>query len=365
MREAAVSGGLVPNTPKGRERIEFVTEGEASFHWCIEQSIAGSALKEGASIVVADLGGGTIDVSSFLVKTSKPLRLQEKLAPEYRLQGTPFDDEEYIETLREEFDENTKCLFRDEPDQAVYIKIGRRRDHFENLLCRIKNGMLEIQREDIEEAFEPSITATVNAIYKHISGQRDAVGLLRTQLIARGFTHHLPAAEVQHVFLVGGFAASPWVLSETKRHLKSLGVTNEVKRADSNTAKAVAHGGVAFYLDRFVAERIMRYTYGVGTQPSYNPSNPEHAARAHKLEMDHVSGITYVQGGFSTLVKKVVSRAFDSVGWFECEIPASALTKRTGKYGTYWAVNYEVVITLGTVEIKCHIEWEENGEKKR
>lgn len=47
MREAAVQGGVVPNTPEGRERIEFVTEGEASFHWCIEQSIAGSALKVG------------------------------------------------------------------------------------------------------------------------------------------------------------------------------------------------------------------------------------------------------------------------------------------------------------------------------
>lgn len=53
-----------------------------------------------------------------------------------------------METLREEFDENTKCLFRDEPDRAVYIKIGRRRDNYEdeNNLCKIRNGMLEIQR---------------------------------------------------------------------------------------------------------------------------------------------------------------------------------------------------------------------------
>ncbi|KIO27481.1 hypothetical protein M407DRAFT_73123, partial [Tulasnella calospora MUT 4182] len=45
MREAAIRGGLVPNTPEGRERIEFVTEGEASFHWCVEQAIAENALK--------------------------------------------------------------------------------------------------------------------------------------------------------------------------------------------------------------------------------------------------------------------------------------------------------------------------------
>lgn len=45
MRRAAVRGGLVPNTPEGRERIEFVTEGEASFHWCIDQAIPGTVLE--------------------------------------------------------------------------------------------------------------------------------------------------------------------------------------------------------------------------------------------------------------------------------------------------------------------------------
>ena len=45
MREAAIRGGLVPNTPTGRERIEFVTEGEASIHWCIGESVAEDALK--------------------------------------------------------------------------------------------------------------------------------------------------------------------------------------------------------------------------------------------------------------------------------------------------------------------------------
>lgn len=72
-----------------------------------------------------------------------------------------------------------------------------------------------------------------------------------------------------------------------------------------HSAKAVAHGGVAFYLDRYVTERTMRYTYGIFTQPCYDPSNSEHSARAHKLDTDSISGITYVDGGFSTIVKKV------------------------------------------------------------
>jgi hypothetical protein len=35
MRTAAVRAGLVPDTAEGRDRIHFVTEGEASLHYCI------------------------------------------------------------------------------------------------------------------------------------------------------------------------------------------------------------------------------------------------------------------------------------------------------------------------------------------
>ena len=48
MRRAAILAGLVPDTPEGRSRVNFVTEGEASLHYCIK----GGAL-EGVSPVTA------------------------------------------------------------------------------------------------------------------------------------------------------------------------------------------------------------------------------------------------------------------------------------------------------------------------
>lgn len=35
LRKSAVLGGLVPDTAEGRSRVSFVTEGEASLHYCI------------------------------------------------------------------------------------------------------------------------------------------------------------------------------------------------------------------------------------------------------------------------------------------------------------------------------------------
>lgn len=60
------------------------------------------------------------------------------------------------------------------------------------------------------------------------------------------------------------------------------------------------------------------------------------------------------------ILRLFIASAFREIGWFRCEVPASAMTRRTGQYGTYYAADYEIVITLGTVEIKAHIEWEEN-----
>lgn len=76
-----------------------------------------------------------------------------------RLQGTPYGEDDYIETLREEFDQKTKCLFDERTGPQVYVPIGRRRDHFiaENGACRIKSGLFEVQRCDF-----PSSINTVN-----------------------------------------------------------------------------------------------------------------------------------------------------------------------------------------------------------
>jgi hypothetical protein len=40
MRRAAIMAGLIPDTTEGHARIEFVTEGEASLHYCISSDLA-------------------------------------------------------------------------------------------------------------------------------------------------------------------------------------------------------------------------------------------------------------------------------------------------------------------------------------
>lgn len=45
MRRAAIQAGIVPDTPSGQQRIHFVTEGEASLHYCLDSGLAADAVK--------------------------------------------------------------------------------------------------------------------------------------------------------------------------------------------------------------------------------------------------------------------------------------------------------------------------------
>lgn len=49
MRKAAVKAKLIPDTLEGHERVLFVTEGEASFNFCVNNGISGDTMKVGMS----------------------------------------------------------------------------------------------------------------------------------------------------------------------------------------------------------------------------------------------------------------------------------------------------------------------------
>ena len=45
MRKAAIKAGLIPDTDDGRSRLSFVTEGEASLHFCVQSGLTSRAFQ--------------------------------------------------------------------------------------------------------------------------------------------------------------------------------------------------------------------------------------------------------------------------------------------------------------------------------
>ncbi|KAI5116259.1 hypothetical protein M0805_008164, partial [Coniferiporia weirii] len=297
MRRSAISGGLIPNTDEGRARIRFVTEGEASMHACILSGLAQDVLASGNGFIVADAGGGTLDISSYVLQGTHPLRIEEVAPPDClfsgavfvsrrcrvflaeKLRSSKYGSPDTLDHITKRFDETTKRLFRDSHD-AQYIPFGSPLD--KDLKAGIRGGQLKLDGTEVAELFEPSIQAAVNSIRKQVETSRGVV---------------------KAVWLVGGFAASPWLFSQLQVRLAPLGVT--VNRPDTQTSKAVADGAIGFFCDHHVSARMSRYMYGVEYLREIDVNDQEHVTRSGR-QLQLPSGPKYLPDAFDCILAKNV-----------------------------------------------------------
>ncbi|KAJ7490801.1 hypothetical protein FB451DRAFT_1513799 [Mycena latifolia] len=384
MRKAAIIAGLVPNSREGRDRIHFVTEGEASLHFCIANGLATDPLRRGKGVVIVDAGGGTVDISTYrLFKGSIFVSNRASEHLKSKLQGSKYADD--VDHIRECFDKTTKLRFRS-TDEWSYIRFGRPKDKDEAL--NIANGQMKLSGAVVAGFFRPSLDAIVLAILNQSSSA---------------------LVPISSVLLVGGFAASEWLYSELKEKMSTRGL--EVSRPDSHVNKAVADGAVSFCLDHFVSARISKHTYGLKCAVIYQAKNAEHRTRSQTTTMD-VDGNIWVPNKFSSILKKNIrvseTREFretyvhlekdptklrtasiallrydgqdEDPTWTDidsgrysvlCQVRADtsqiakALKRRQGALGPYYCLQFDVVLSFGLTELKAQIAWEENGVEKR
>lgn len=406
MRRAAIYGKLIADTPEGRVRIRFVTEGEASLHACVLSGLAADVLstpsKDG--FLIADAGGGTLDISSYAIKGTNPLVIEEIAPPdcvfagsvfvsrrareffEQKLKGSQYAKPESLDHITRQFDEKTKRRFRDKKEPQ-FVHFGSPFD--KDMAYGIRNGQLRLTGAEVADLFEPSIDATFKAIKRQIDATT--------------------GGSIKSVFLVGGYAASPWLFSQLQERLKALKIV--VSRPDTQTSKAVADGAIGFYCDHHVSARVSKFMYGVEFLRQLDPSDPDHVARKEKL-CELPSGPKLLPDAFDCILARgvkvkestVFSRKYcteltslsmlrvfevevwcyrggDTVPkWIErhseafstlCIVKADlsmlsdSAAPKSGKGGkTYWTIVFSVEIHFGLTEFEARIKWVQDGLTK-
>nr|VWO95521.1 Zn(2)-C6 fungal-type domain-containing protein [Ganoderma boninense] len=317
MRQAAVLAGLIPDTSAGHSRIHFVTEGEASLNFCINNGLTNDTMRDGKSIIIIDAGGGTVDISSYRFLSTSPISVEEITSPACTLQGSTrvnlrfskflkghlassvFCNDEDIKLILNAFERETKPMFEAESVES-HVKFGKRKDHDDavnisrgrltlsgRVLC-IFNAWYHVPaniglyhcRAKMASFFRPA----VDSILRVIEQQRD-----------------MASSTLSTAFLVGGFAASTWLYSTLKKELESSGVT--LYRPDSQTSKAVANGAIYFYLDHFVSSRVVKTTYGTKVCTEFRPGDLEHLLR-YRQKIVRPSGRVVLPNAFSMILQK-------------------------------------------------------------
>lgn len=404
MRQALIDAGLVPDSDEGHARVRFVTEGEASLHFCIRHGLA-SHIKDDEAVTIIDAGGGTVDVSTY---TSAPPKIdgvrsfEEVAAPEChfsgsffvtqrartfienKLAGTAFAGE--VENITECFDKTTKLRFRNS-DEPAYIKFGSMKD--KDLMLDIRAGQLKVAGTDVASFFEPSIKSILDVVHEQRCESKKTV---------------------TSVFLVGGFGASDWLFLKLQECLKPLEIA--LYRPDSHVNKAVADGAMSFYINRTVSVRISKSSYGVPISVTFNPQDPQHQKRKDKV-FTGIRGDLWLGPQYSEVVGKNVRLVegtefrcakerfrkrlsqltsfstdilsycgiFEEPCWMDdeeskytviCHVTAD--TREAAKHlklqrqpdgKTYFVFKYQVILLFGDAEMKAQICWNENGIEKR
>ncbi|KAG9103544.1 hypothetical protein FRC06_010029 [Ceratobasidium sp. 370] len=189
LRAAAIDAGFVPASSP--HKIRFVTEAEASVHFCIHHTNLGARLQAGMKFAVCDAGGSTVDTTIYSVIAGRPmLKLEEDRASACVQAGAIFVDaaaEKYFQTVlrnislsREDiqdytargvkdFEKVSKRNFRDETEDCVVEIAGPR---FSNSSIRARRGRMTIPGPIVKSFFDvclDEITASVDQQTEEIS----------------------------------------------------------------------------------------------------------------------------------------------------------------------------------------------------
>ncbi|KAL1673479.1 hypothetical protein EV122DRAFT_282965 [Schizophyllum commune] len=405
MRQAAVQGSLVADSDEGKGRVSFVTEGEASLHFCLSRGLVVDGMKDGKGVVIVDAGGGTVDLSAYaqvrkgadvsyteiapaqcLFKGAIMVKRNAQAYIEARLRNSKFS--ERTEDIVDAFDKSTKLTFKNAKTPA-YVKFGGVSDT--DAAYDVKGGKLVIPGSEVAKFFQPTITSISQAVLK----QRKQAN-----------------SGISSIFLVGGFAASSFLYSQLCDSLSPLGF--DVCRPDSHMNKAVADGGVLYVVDHHVTARVPRFTYGTDGARPYQKKDKEHRKR-HQKAYFSADGVKRVSDCFFPLInvgtqvtetqefKLVLMQLHEVWGpcqqysvsapiqvyrgqiqhplWTDvdshnfsvlCTVRADVTSavsrsapRRAADGRAYYQLDYTVVLLFGLTELKAQLRWLENGVERR
>ncbi|GAB1528565.1 hypothetical protein RhiTH_011759 [Rhizoctonia solani] len=281
LRRAAVDGGLV-TVADSKNRVRFVTEAEASVHYCISHSNISNRLKTGLNFAVCDAGGSTVDITVYTVTSTSPLlKLAEKRdsaciqagglyvddAVEKYLEDTltragidPEDIKEYVEEGVKDFEKFPKRLFSDGSD-SLKLKLGDK--GLTNPEISVRRGVMTVPSPTPKWFFDHCVKAIIKSVDDQIRG-----------------------INVSHILLVGGFGDSPYLQQQLKER-----------------SKAVAEGAIMWNTMTSVFSRAPNWSYGIQGYVRFDSYSSDHRERTTFTTPD---GYQKVTGVWCEIVKKTI-----------------------------------------------------------
>ncbi|KAF5582736.1 Hsp70 chaperone protein [Fusarium pseudoanthophilum] len=100
MKRAAEMSGILEKRLCGETTLHFISEPEAAALATVEDLSKRSTIKKGDTLVICDAGGGTVDLISYVVESTKPFTVKECVKGDGGLCGSIFLDENFLKLIK-------------------------------------------------------------------------------------------------------------------------------------------------------------------------------------------------------------------------------------------------------------------------
>ncbi|XP_072535222.1 heat shock 70 kDa protein 12A-like [Salminus brasiliensis] len=320
MREAAVEAGLV--TEFESAKLIIALEPEAASVWCKQLPREGFIVEDleknekiedvpGTQYMVVDCGGGTIDITVHEVVKGDLLKELHKVSGNNM--GGQTVDRNFRMFLREifsvntfeEFEKNHPAELQKLMDDFMLCKRGK-----DDVAVRCPFSLIELARK--EKNIEDYFTGTSDATWEsgsiilskeqmssfHQDSLR-AIESLISEILKKS------DLEISYLFLVGGFALSPYVRNCIREKFGTRCTVLCPIDAQGVIMKGAAKFGA---MPSIVESRISLYTYGIATFIRLGENESE-----GKSMFVNRDGEKFCGGFFDSLVKKDESVSVDEV----------------------------------------------------
>ncbi|KAI0431929.1 hypothetical protein F5Y09DRAFT_354444 [Xylaria sp. FL1042] len=326
MEQAVRKAGILNKRPGCPETTyTFISEPEAAALAAIDAFNRHDVLKPGQTCVMADLGGGTVDLISFRVRSTKPkLVLEEIVEGNGALCGATFLDQAFLACIernigqKKQDNKSTKSwqqLHKRERDRIVnnvWEKGIKRRYYDGQLGHRIDLGAQGNRRPDVYLS-----SADLNDVFDSV--YYDISRLVEDQVTS---IESKTGAKPQFIALAGGFGRCEYIYhklhEEYKGRIEILFESNE--RPWTAVARGAVLSGVAHVTNQDrVHSHVSRYSYGWTMWENFNHRVHDiddydiHEATGRPIARDQMEWIIYRGENIETRSSRIFeyTRMFD------------------------------------------------------
>ncbi|KAJ4213220.1 hypothetical protein NW759_011064 [Fusarium solani] len=306
--EAARDAGFAS---RPHDRVRLITEPEAAAHLALRSSIhhVQDLIEVGARVMVCDLGGGTVDITSYEVQSISPrLKLRELCVGGGGKCGGTFVDRNFHALMEKRFGEAFTSLdpemtgpgsrFMDQFEMAkrdfslnqpktrphrLHLPMGslqvtpESKKHYDS-----RFGYVLITHEDLKTLFDPVWSKVIGLV-------ADQVNRVKKET-SKG---------IDHLVLVGGFGSSPYI----KERLKEWCLDQNIRMTTpwSGAWSAVVCGAVLRGIEGAITtERRCRRHYGYECSELYDPLKYPNYDKTKRWEFKDAYSERHLLSGFMT-----------------------------------------------------------------